>query len=151
MKIRLGFVTNSSSSSFLLCFETDDRDKIKEILLKDLPSVFNKETREKLSDRILKHKTEDLDEVINFIAEDLYSNEMYDYYYDDEDDCRELSDEEIDERIALKKKEYSEIVKNYKSFSLMDIYGGGSDHIDELLSCCILEGFPHVLKCRIGG
>lgn len=151
MKVRSDFVTNSSSSSFILGF-TDEQTVKEELLtgfdnetIKFYPMVFNNSLKE---DRLTK------DEVLDKLRKYLYHEISWDLYYSKQRSDRsvkllgrhnflnlEETKNEIQKILEAKLQGIEEKMKGYDIFIMLRY----SDHTDCQLEKYIMPKHPHTI------
>lgn len=146
MKIRKGFVTNSSSSSFILGFTSEENIK-KELEAEDLKEYF---------DEVLEDVTRGIrltkDEVLEGYAEEIYYDTLWelenrlDVPYDKKFEIRETKEfqEKLNKAITDRVSELEEDMKGYSVFVEIDysdndgfMYSNLEHHIAPNMNCCL--------------
>lgn len=146
MKIRKGFVTNSSSSSFILGFTSEENIK-KELEAEGLKEYF---------DEVLKDVTRGIkltkDEVLEGYAEEIYYDTLWeledrlDVPYDKKFEIRETKEfqEKLNKAITDRVSELEEDMKGYSVFVEINysdndglMYSTLEHHVAPNMNCCL--------------
>lgn len=146
MKIRKGFVTNSSSSSFILGFTSEENIK-KELEAEDLKEYF---------DEVLKDVTRGIkltkNEVLEEYSEEIYYDTLWelenrlDVPYDKKFEIRETKEfqDKLNRAITDRVSELEEDMKGYSVFVEIDysdndgfMYSNLEHHIAPNMNCCL--------------
>lgn len=146
MKVRKGFVTNSSSSSFILGFTSEENIK-KELEAEDLKEYFD-EVLEDVTRGIKLTKNEVLEEY----SEEIYYDTLWelenrlDVPYDKKFEIRETKEfqDKLNRAITDRVSELEEDMKGYSVFVEIDysdndgfMYSNLEHHIAPNMNCCL--------------
>lgn len=148
MKIRKGFVTNSSSSSFILGFTSEENIK-KELEAEDLKEYFDEVLKDVTGVGTIKLTK---DEVLEEYAEEIYYDTLWelenrlDVPYDKKFEIRETKEfqEKLNKAITDRVSELEEDMKGYSVFVEIDysdndgfMYSNLEHHIAPNMNCCL--------------
>ena len=146
MKIRKGFVTNSSSSSFILGFTSEENIK-KELEAEDLKEYFD----EVLKD-VMRATKLTKDEVLKGYSKEIYYDTLWDLEYrldvpyDKKFEIRETKEfqNKLNKAITDRVSELEEDMKGYSVFVEIDysdndgfMYSNLEHHIAPNMNCCL--------------
>ena len=146
MKIRKGFVTNSSSSSFILGFTSEENIK-KELEAEDLKEYFD----EVLED-VMRATKLTKDEVLKGYSKEIYYDTLWDLEYrldvpyDKKFEIRETKEfqNKLNKAITDRVSELEEDMKGYSVFVEIDysdndgfMYSNLEHHIAPNMNCCL--------------